>query len=101
MDNRIVAETEDVPYSVSSPGAPKNENKLDVDQPNKSILIQLVKQIELDIETQKSFDSVNLPQNATMEQKIAVFDEIAIHKGLAMHLDNYKTMLQNKIKELR
>ena len=48
-----MAETEDVPYSVSSPGAPKDENKQDVDQPNKSILVQLVKQIEVDIATKE------------------------------------------------
>ena len=42
---------------------------------------------------------LNLPANATPEQKIAVFDEIAIHKGVAMHLRNVEEIINNMVKE--
>lgn len=93
--------TEDIPYEVSDFATPEPEKKAeDVDRPNKSVLEEVSKELENDIKTQKSFDSVNLPANATPEQKIAIFDEIAIHKGLAVHLEKYKAMIDNKIKEL-
>lgn len=96
-----MAQTEDIPYNVSEHATPDDERQsFDVDRPNKSILVQLSKEIGRDIEIQKSFDSIHLPQNATPEQKIAVFDEMAIHKGLAVHLEKYKLMIDNKIKEL-
>lgn len=72
----------------------------DPDQPNKSILHKVSQELAKDIETHNSFDSLNLPANATAEQKIAAYDEIAIHKGLALHLQKYKYMIDDKIKEL-
>lgn len=98
-----MAQTEDVDYStVDEFATPDDDNKsVDPDQPNKSILIQLSKDIARDIKAHSGFDILNLPINATPEQKIAVFNEIAIHKGVAMNLKKYQSMINNKIKELK
>lgn len=94
--------TEDVPYSSVDDFASPDEEKRtpDVDQANKSVLRQVSEELEKDIAEQSSFDSLNLPSNATAEQKIAAFDEMAIHKGLALHLKKYKLMIDSKLKEL-
>lgn len=98
----MVEPTEDIPYEVDEFTTPDKEAPKggDVDQPNKSMLVELSKELEEDIATNKSFDVINLPANATPEQKIAAFDDMAIHKGLALHLQKYKLLIDNKIKEL-
>lgn len=98
----MVEPTEDIPYEVDEFTTPDKETPKggDVDQPNKSVLIELSKELKRDIITNKSFDVINLPANATPEQKIAAFDDMAIHKGLALHLQKYKLLIDNKIKEL-
>lgn len=97
-----MALTEDIPYEVSDDYVVDHseEKTDDIDRVNKSVLHDVLKEIEADIKIQNSFASLNLPQNATPEQKIAVFDEIAIHKGVAAHLEKYFLMIDNKIKEL-
>lgn len=96
-----MAQTEDIPYEVSDFATPEPEKKTDdIDQPNKSVLVELVEELEKDIAANKSFDVINLPANATPEQKVAAFDDMAIHKGLALHLQKYKLMIEGKIKEL-
>ncbi len=94
--------TEDIPYEVDDFATPDTETPkgADVDQPNKSVLKELSKELAQDIKANKSFDVINLPANATPEQKIAAFDDMAIHKGLALHLEKYKVMIDNKLKEL-
>lgn len=94
--------TEDIPYEVDDFTTPENETPkgADADQPNKSVLVELSNELKRDIALNKSFDVINLPANATPEQKIAAFDDMAIHKGLALHLQKYKVMIDNKIKEL-
>jgi len=72
----------------------------DPDQAKKSVLEAVVKELEEDIAVHSSFDVINLPANATPEQKVGAYDEIAIHKGLALHLKKYKIMINNKLKEL-
>jgi len=95
-------QNEDIPYEVSEHATPDPEDKTDdVDQPNRSVLEELSEVIAKDIADHNSFDVVNLPANATPEQKIAVFDEIAIHKGLAMNLRKYKSIVDEKVKELK
>lgn len=94
--------TEDIPYTTPDFAIPDEEKQeSDPDQPNKRILIEVVKELKSDIATQKSFDSIHLPVNAKPEEKIAAFDEMAIHKGLAAHLEKYKVMIENKVKELK
>lgn len=94
--------TEDIDYTVSDFATPDPEptKSSDPDQPNKSVLIELSKELKKDIAENNSFTVIHLPVNATPEQKIAAFDEMAIHKGLALHLQKYKLMIDNKIKEL-
>ena len=93
--------TEDIPYNISDFATPDKKVEQDPDQPNKSVLVELYDRIEKDIAYESSFDSIALPLNATPEQKIAVFDEMAIHKGLAMRLIDYKNIIGDKLKELR
>lgn len=96
-----MAQNEDIPYQVDDFATEDTTPKgADPDQPNKSVLVQISKEMARDIAEQNSFDSIHLPANATPEQKIAAFDEMAIHKGLVVHLNKYKTMIDNKLKEL-
>lgn len=94
--------TEDIPYEVDEFATPDKETPkgADVDQPNKSVLVELSKELKHDIAENNSFSVINLPANATPEQKIGAFDEMAIHKGLALYLTKYKLMIDNKLKEL-
>lgn len=96
-----MAQNEDVEYTVSDHAIEETTPKgADPDQPNKSVLLQISREMAKDIAEQSSFNSIHLPANATPEQKIAAFDEMAIHKGLAAHLEKYKVMIDNKLKEL-
>lgn len=97
-----MSQTEDIPYEVSDFATPDKEpsKTADPDQPNKSVLIEISKELAKDIADHNSFDVIHLPANAKPEEKIAAFDEIAIHKGLALHLKKYKSMIDDKIKEL-
>lgn len=52
-----------------------------------------------EIKKGNSFDVLEIPQNATDEQKIAVFDEISIHKGVTMHLRNILNIINEIVKE--
>lgn len=97
--------TEDIDYTgevddfaVADPETPKGA---DPDQPNKSVLKEVSEELARDIATNNSFDVIHVPANAKPEDKIAAFDDIAIHKGLALHLEKYKVMIDNKLKELK
>lgn len=95
--------TEDIDYTsvedfaIADDERPKTE---DSDQGNKSVLVQVSDEMAKDIADNNSFDVINLPANATQEQKVAAFDDMAIHKGLALYLKKYKLMIDNKLKEL-
>lgn len=93
--------TEDIPYGVSDYAMTKEEVAPDVDRPNKSVLLKVQKYLEQQIERSLSIDALSLPHNATDEEKVAAFNEIAIHKGVAMHLRNIKSTIDNKVKELK
>ncbi|MES2367789.1 MAG: hypothetical protein V4563_18070 [Pseudomonadota bacterium] len=94
--------TEDIPYEVSDIATPDKETPkgADVDQPRKSVLKEVSEELAVDIASNNSFSVITLPSNATPEQKIAAFDDMAIHKGLALYLEKYKLMIDNKLKEL-
>lgn len=94
--------TEDIDYTVDEFATPDPEPKkgTDVDQPNKSVLKEVSQELANDIATESSFASITLPVNAKPEDKIAAYDEIAIHKGLVLHLQKYQLMIDNKLKEL-
>lgn len=94
--------TEDIPYEVDDFATPDEEDKTpDPDQAKKSVLEEISKELAKDIAENNSFDVINTPAGATAEQKIAAFDDIAIHKGLALYLKKYKIMIDNKLKELK
>ncbi len=95
-----MSQTEDIPYSVSEFATPDDEKTPDEDQPNKSVLLEVMEELQKDIAIHNTFDVISLPANATNAEKIAAFDEMAIHKGLALHLNKYRQMIDNKIKEL-
>lgn len=97
---------EDIPYEVDDFATPdedasEKDKRPDPDQAHKSILKEVSKELAKDIAENNSFDSLHLPANAKPEDKIAAFDEMAIHKGLALHLKKYKIMIDEKIKELK
>lgn len=96
-----MAETEDVPYEVSDFATPDKEEEQDPDQPNKSVLLEVAEYCEKQIAEHNTFDVINLPANAKPEEKVAAFDDMAIHKGVAMHLRNIKSMIDDKLKELK
>jgi len=100
----MVEPTEDIPYEVDDFATPDKEDKRpdpDSGRKRKSVLKELSEELEHDIAVNNSFDVIQLPANAKPEDKIAAFDQMAIHKGLALHLQKYKTMIDNKLKELK
>lgn len=98
----MAGQNEDVDYQVSEFATPdKTDEQIDDDQPNKSVLLEVHNELEKDIAENNSFSVITIPANATPEQKIAAFDDMAIHKGLALYLTKYKIMIEDKIKELR
>lgn len=64
---------------------------------------KLIQEIRAYLKTAKAehntFDVLDLPNNATQEQKVAAFDMMAIHKGVTMHLRNIETIINNKVRE--
>ena len=100
----MVEPTEDIPYEIDDMAISEEEDKRpdpDSGRKRKSVLKKLSEELQHDIDTNNSFDVLNLPASATPEEKIAIFDQIAIHKGLALHLKKYKVMIDNKLKELK
>lgn len=98
----MAGQNEDIDYTTAPDFAtPEDESKPDEDQPNKSVLYEVAKEIARDIKIYNSLDGIGLPANATPQDKIAAFDQMAINKGLALNLQKYKLMIDNKIKELR
>lgn len=94
--------TEDITGDVDSFAIPEDEPRTpDPDKRRKSILVKVSKELQRDIDTHNSFESLQLPANAKPEEKIALYDEIAIHKGLALHLKKYKSLIDGKLKELK
>lgn len=96
-----MAQNEDIPYNVSDHAI--EDAPTDTSEAELSAESKLVKKIRAylkgAINESESTVVLNLPTNATPEQKIAVFDEIAIHKGVAMHLRNVEEIINNMVKE--
>lgn len=92
-----MALTEDIPYEVSDFATSDDDKKeVDVDRPNKSVLVEIQKYLRSAIATHNSFDAIDLSKNhpLTAEQQIAV------NKILVGHLRDIKSTIDNKIKEL-
>lgn len=98
----MTRQNEDIEYtSVDDFAIAEDNHTFDVDQPNKKVLEEVSEELAKDIKEHSDVKSIYLEQNATPEQKIAAYDQIAIHKGLVLYLEKYKTMIDNKIRELR
>jgi hypothetical protein len=94
--------TEDIDYTVDEFATEDQPDRTpDPDQNRKSVLQEVHDELQKDIAINNSFDVIQVPANAKPEEKIAAFDEIAIHKGLALHLEKYRIMIDNKLKELK
>jgi len=91
-----MAETEDIPYNVSDFATPEAEKQSDEDQPNKSVLLEVQKYLKEAISEHNTFDVIDLTEQA----KMTPTQQIAVHKLVAKHLRDVKTVVDNKLKEL-
>jgi predicted phage-related endonuclease len=92
-----MAQTEDIPYEVSDFATSEDDNKAaDPDQPNKSILKDIQKYLKEAIAEHSSVDMIDLTEKA----KMTPTQQIAVHKLVKNHLENIKSSIDNKIKEL-
>lgn len=55
--------------------------------------------VEKAIEQHNSFDVLQLPQNATVDDKVAVFNEMFNHKGIVFHLRQIQEIINNEGEE--
>lgn len=77
-----------------------DEDDLETDQiVNKSIIDEIQAYCKTAIAEYNSFDVLQLPTNATEEQKLAVYDEMFRYKGLVHHLRQIQTIITNKVEE--
>lgn len=89
--------TEDVPYGVDEFATPDKPNEdADPDQQNKSILKEIQKYLREAIAEHNSVDQIDLTEAA----KMSPTQQIAVHKLVKNHLENIKSTIDNKIKEL-
>lgn len=90
--------TEDIPYSVSDFATPDPDKKAaDIDQPNKSVLVEIQKYLKEAIGEHNSLDVIDL----NIVDKMSPTQQVALHKLLVSHLRNIKQVIDNKVKELK
>lgn len=98
-----MSQTEDTPYSHIDDFAIEDEDittAVDEDQTAETLLIKEIrKYLKENIAIHNTFDVLNLPQNATPEEKCAVFDEMFNHKGVVHHLRQIELIINDKVKE--
>lgn len=93
-----MAETEDIPYNAPAFATPEDEKPVDDDdQPNKSVLIEVQTYLEEAIVEHNSLDVIDLTEVA----KLTPGQQIAVAKQVVNHLRSIKTVVDNKIKELK
>ncbi len=92
-----MALTEDVPYEVSEFATPVDETEVDVDQPNKSVLLEVQKYLKEAMQEHNGLDLIDLTEQA----KMTPTQQIAVHKLVLNHLRNIETVITNKVKELK
>lgn len=63
------------------------------------LIREIRKYLDQAIAEHNTFDVINLPANAKPEDKIAAFDDMAIHKGLVMHLRGVQNIINGKVRE--
>lgn len=91
-----MAQAEDIPYAVSDFATPDKEREADPDEPNKSVLKDIQKYLREAIYEHNTLDLIDLTEAA----KMTPTQQIAVHKLVANHLQNIKSTIDNKIKEL-
>lgn len=92
--------TEDVPYNVSDFATEDQEQDDDEDQSNDSRLVKALRTyLKNAIKDANTLDVLDLPKNATVGDKVAAFNEAAIHKGVVFHLRNLQQEIDNTIRE--
>ena len=100
-DDYLISDTVDE-FAVADKEALDDEpDEFDTEQVvNVRTIQEILAYCDEEIAKSNSFDVLNIPQNATDEQKIAVFNELAIHKGVVMHLRNIKAIITDKAREI-
>lgn len=95
--------TEDIPYTAPDFAIDDSEDSVSDEDKKLSPRNALVKALRAytkkAIIDHNSFDVLNIPQNATPEEKCAVFDEMFNHKGLVAHLRQIDEIINNFVKE--
>lgn len=93
-----MAQTEDIPYEVSDFATPDKETPkgADPDQANKSVLKDIQTYLKEAIAEHDSVDQIDLTEQA----KMTPTQQIAVHKLVKNHLQNIKSDIDNKLKEL-
>ncbi len=91
-----MAETEDVPYNAPDFATPEKENEPDPDQPNKTVLTDIQKYLDEAIMEHGTIGVIDLTEQA----KMTPTQQIAVHKIVVQHLQNIKSTIDNKLKEL-
>lgn len=93
-----MALTEDIPYTAPDFVTPdKKEDAQDVDQPNKSVLLDTVEYLDEAIQEHNTLDVIDLQETA----KMTPTQQVAVHKLVTQHLRSVKNIISNKVKELK
>lgn len=93
-----MASNEDIPYSAPGFAVPEEEKQADdPEQPNKSVLVDVQKYLKEAIDEHNSLDVIDLTEAA----KLSPGQQIAVSKLVVSHLRNIKSLIDNKIKELK
>lgn len=103
MTEALQDDTDYIPSTVDDDMVPDDDDDsitLDDEQAAETKVIKEIRDYcKKAITDHNSFDVLNIPQNATPEQKCAVFDEMFNHKGIVHHLRQIQNIINNKVKE--
>lgn len=97
--------TEDITGDIDPFAVEEEDNVDDLRETTEELTVETVlvrdlrKYCKEQILVHNSFDVLNLPQNATPEEKCAVFDEMFNHKGVVHHLRQIQQIINSKVKE--
>lgn len=90
-----MAQNEDIEYNVSD-HAVADEPKQDPDQSNKTVILDIQKYLAEAIVEHSTIGVIDLTEQAKMDPR----QQIAVHKVVVQHLQNIKSTIDNKVKEL-
>lgn len=89
--------TEDVPYTAPDFTTPDKDREDDDDQPNKSVLLDAQQYLKEAIEEHNTLDVIDLMETA----KMTPTQQVAVHKFVIQHLRAIKTVIDEKVEELK